>query len=124
MANPSTGFGGAGTEVLRRKYIDGGAESESTVLLGVANHIMTIISIIIQDRSMNADAVFDLYIDADLAGSDVYLAYAQSCGLGATYVWNDRFAITETDKVIILPASASGTAQYDVWCTYIDQQLA
>ena len=124
MANPSAGFGGAGTEVLRRHYVDGGGEGESTVLLGVANHIMTVISIIIVDRSLNADAVFDLYVDADLGGSDVYLASNQACGSRSTFVWNDRFVITETDKIIILPSSVAGTAQYDVWTTYIDQQLA
>ena len=47
MANPSTGFGGAGTEVIRRAYYDGFVESEQTILQGVANHIFTIITIIL-----------------------------------------------------------------------------
>ena len=79
MANPSAGFGGAGTEVIRRSYIDetgtGGSESEATILTGVANHIMTIISIIIIDRSNEADNNFDMYVDYDLGGTNLLSKY-------------------------------------------------
>ena len=37
---------GVGSEVLRRTYVDGTGEGEVTLCTGVANHIMTIISII------------------------------------------------------------------------------
>ncbi len=124
MANPSTGFGGAGTEVLRRSYLDGAAESESTILTGVANHIMTVLSIIFYDRSGQADNNFNMYIDYDLGGTDLYLLVSQGCGAYGTFVWNDRFVLTETDKLHMEGFSNAGTAQFDVWCTYIDQQLA
>ena len=123
MANPSTGFGGVGTEVLRRSYIDNAGESESTILTGVNNHIMTIISIIINDVSGEADNRFQLYIDYDLGGTNLYLTEF-SPGSAGTFVWNDKFILTNTDKLHILGSSTSGTASYDVWCTYIDQQLA
>ena len=124
MANPSiTNATAIGKEVIRRSYLDGAGETESTVLLGVANHIMTIISIIIVERGGLTDSSFKLYIDYDLGGTDLYILNNVELGNSETYVWNDRFAITETDKLIIIGASA-GTASYDVWCTYIDQQFA
>ena len=124
MANPSEGFGGAGTEVLRRSYIDGAGEAESTILAGVANHIFTIVSIIFYDASGQADNNFNMYIDYDLGGTDLMLANPKNIGAAGTFVWSDRFVLTETDKLLMYGYSTSGTAQYDVWCTYIDQQLA
>tara|TARA_R100000315_G_C5227502_1_gene138505 strand:- start:1100 stop:1471 length:372 start_codon:yes stop_codon:yes gene_type:complete len=123
MANPSTGFGGVGTEVLRRSYIDGASETEATILTGVNNHIMTIISIIINDVSGESDNKFQLYIDYDLGGTNLMLT-EQKPGAVGTFVWNDKFILTNTDKLHIKGFSTSGTALYDVWCTYIDQQLA
>ena len=122
MANPSTvNATASGKEVIRRSYIDGAAETEATILTGVANHILSIISIIICDRSNQNDATFSMYVDFDLGGTDVYLLEDQSCGAKATFTWTDRFAITATDKLHIIGESSTGTAQYDVWCTYIDQ---
>jgi len=124
MANPSTGFGGAGTEVLRRSYVDGAGETESTILTGVANHIMTIISIVFCERANYSDVYFKLYIDADLSSNDCYLMQTTHLPAMSTFIWNDRITLTETDKLIILGASAANAANIDVWCTYIDQQLA
>ena len=125
MANPSISNATAvGKEVIRRSYLDGTAETEATILTGVANHIMTIISIIIIDRSNEADNEFDMYVDYDLGGTNLFLLKNQAIGAKGTFVWSDRFAITETDKLHMLGYSVAGTAGYDVWCTYIDQQFA
>ena len=124
MANPSiVNATAVGKEVIRRSYIDGAAETEATILTGVANHIMTIVSIIITDVSTQADNNFDMYVDYDLGGTNLYLLKAQDVGNTGTFVWSDRFAITATDKLHMIGYS-SGTAEYDVWCTYIDQQFA
>ena len=124
MGNPSTGFGGAGTEVLRRAYYDNVPETEVTLLAGVANHIMTIISIIVADRSNEDDNLFELNIDYDNGGTDLRLLTRQSVPNGTTFIFNDRFALTETDRLWAKATSAEGTGSYDVWITYIDQQLA
>jgi len=125
MANPSiTNATAVGKEVIRRSYVDGAGETESTILTGVANHIMTIVSIVICDRSGQADNFFTLYVDYDLGGTDLYLVSTQEVGAYNTFVWSDRFALTETDKLHMNGYSTAGTAQYDVWCTYIDQQFA
>ena len=120
MANPSTGFGGAGTEVLRRGYIDGMTNSEATLLTGVANHIYTVLSIIWSNKNSSDEAIH-LYVDPDLGGTDLYLFHTQSVPGDATYIFNDKFVITETDK---LHSAATSAADFDVWITYIDQQLA
>jgi len=123
MANPSTGFGGAGTEVLRRSYLDNAGESQTTILAGVNNHIMTILSIIVNDVSGEADNKFQLQVDYDSGGTILYLT-EQKPGAVGTFVWSDKFVLTNTDTLKILGSSTTGTASYDVWCTYIDQQLA
>ncbi len=125
MANPSiVNATAVGKEVIRRSYIDGAGETEATILTGVANHIMTIVSIIVCDRSGQADNNFHLYIDYDLGGTDLYLLVNQALGADKTFVFSDKIAITATDKLHMIGFSTSGTAAYDVWCTYIDQQFA
>ena len=93
MANPSiVNATAVGKEVIRRSYIDGAAETEATILTGVANHIMTIISIIICDRSTETDNNFDMYVDYDLGGTNLYLLQYQDVGAKGTFVWNDKFS--------------------------------
>jgi len=120
MANPSTGFGGAATEVLRRRYLTAISNSEETLLTGVANHIYTVLSVIFTEQAGASEAIH-MYVDADSSGSDVYLMSSQPIGAEGTFVWNDRFILTETDKLHTKTANA---ANVDVWITYIDQQLA
>ena len=125
MANPSiVNATAVGKEVIRRSYIDGQAETEGTILTGVANHVMTIVSIIIAERAGLSDSYFEIYVDYDAGGSDLWLKSATLVPAWQTFIWSDRFAITGTDKLHINGSSAGGTAAYDVWCTYIDQQFA
>lgn len=125
MANPSiVNATAVGKEVIRRSYIDNQQETEGTILAGVANHIMTIVSIIICERGGLSDSKFSMYVDYDLGAVDLYLLANQEVGNSETFIWSDRFAITATDKLHIIGASSAGTATYDVWCTYIDQQFA
>ena len=119
MANPSTeGGSGAGTEVLRRGYIDGLSDTEATLLTGVANHIYTVLSVIFCERDASTTEKIHMYVDADLAGSDIYLLRHQAIGADATFIWNDKFVITETDKLHVKAVTA---ANFDVWISYIDQ---
>ena len=120
MANPSTGFSGAGTEVLRRAYVHAMTNSEATLLTGVANHIYTVLSVIFAEQAAASESI-NMYIDADLVGTNIYLMNSQTLGGEQTFVWSDRFVITETDK---LHATSANAANIDVWVSYIDQQLA
>ena len=121
MANPSTGFGGAGTEVLRRGYIHAITNSEATLLTDVANHIYTVLSIIFTEQTGAGTHALHMYVDADLTGTDIYLMSSQPITIEQTFVWNDKFVLTETDK---LHARLAGSGNIDAWITYIDQQLA
>jgi len=125
MANPSiVNATAVGKEVIRRSYLDSPAEAEATILTGVANHVMTIVSIIICEKVVSTDNKFSLYVDADSAGSDIYLIKDQPLYNADTFVFSDRFAITATDKLHFIASSAGGTSSHDIWCTYIDQQFA
>ena len=120
MANPSTGFGGAGIEVLRRAYVDAFSSSEVTLLTGVANHIYTVLSVFIINRTLSAN-IFHLYVDADNAGTNIYLTNTTTIGSSDTFVFSDRFVLTETDR---LHATLGNSGECDAWVSYIDQQLA
>ena len=117
------GGSGVGSEVLRRTYIDGAGESEAILCTGVANHIMTIISIIICDRSTETDNNFDMYVDYALGGTNLYLLQYQDVGSKGTFIWNDKIVLTDTDKLHMEGRSSDGTASYDVWVSYIDQEF-
>ena len=117
MAIPS----GSGTEVLKRSYLKAQDETEATLITGVANHIYTVVTIIVSDVGNISDSVFSFYIDFNLGGTNCYVLVDQSCVSKSTYISNDRFSITGTDKLHFKAYSAGSTASYDVWCTYIDQ---
>ena len=124
MPNPSTvGGSGVGTEVLRRTYIDGAGETETTLCTGIDNHIMTILSIIIMENDGTGDSQFDMYIDYDLGGTNLYLLKNVPLGDYKTYVWNEKIILTDTDKLHFLGHSAASTSVHDCWVSYIDQEF-
>ena len=117
------GGGGIGSEVLRRTYLDNAGETEATLCTGVANHIMTIISIVFCENNGIADSLFHMYMDHDLGGTNIYLLRANSVGSYSTFIWNDKIVLTDQDKLHMIGESSSGTASYDVWVSYIDQEF-
>ena len=109
MAIPS----GSGTEVLKRSAKIGLNATNYDLITGVANHIYTIISIIICEQS-NSATTFDLRIDD---GTEYNLTQNVAIGARQTYVWNDKFVISGTDKLNIYTAGSN----VDIHCSYIDQ---
>ena len=122
MANPSTvNATASGKEVLRRTFFDNVSESGDAILTAPTNHICTILSIILLERNGLTDAQFDLVMLPD-GGSALYLAINQPVTPAyGTFVWSDRFVITGGDVLKVTAKSAGGTANFDVWCSYIDQ---
>jgi len=104
---------GTGTEVLKTIQITNDSASFVDLLGGsntVANHIYTILSIIVCNPNASAD-VFSMQI-----GSNKLLEQMSVGGL-STFTWNDKFCVV-------------GTADLEVWntgvtlhyyCSYIDQ---
>ena len=125
MANPSTiGPSGAGTEVLRRQHVDGSGESLQIVCAGLANHIMTILSVVVCSVGSPADTQFDMYIDYDLGGTSLNLIRNTAIGTNETFIFSDKIILTGTDRLTFQAYSTTGTAQCDIWCSYIDQQFS
>ncbi len=121
MPNPSTeGGSGAGTEVLRRAYTHAFSNSSTVLLQGAANHVYTILSIIFCEQSNNAEFIH-MNINADSAGTNIALMYNQAIGAERTFIWNDKFVITETDT---LQAQLASAGNVDAWVSYIDQEFA
>ena len=121
MANPSTvNPTASGKEVLRRAFVDGAAESETVLLTCPTDHICTLISIIIGEREQLSDAKFHLFVKPD-GGANLFFLLEQSVPSGTAFVWSDKFVITGGDILKIEGMSAAGTAGFDCWISYIDQ---
>ena len=124
MANPSAdGPSGSGTEVLRRYYsLYTTEESEVTLITGVADHIYSVLCVSWHNRNGSlTDTKIEMYVDYNAGGTDLYIVGDQLLGPQETFIFNDKFIIAGTDKLHVKATSSAGTAQMDVWCTYIDQ---
>ena len=85
MAIPS----GAGTEVIKTSLTNTSSSSAEQVLInGVANHIYTIISIVICNTG-GSPGNFDLYIDDDGGGTDYYLTKNMAYPQYGTFIFNE-----------------------------------
>ena len=120
MANPSTeGPSGAGTEVLRRSYLEWSAAANNEVILtGPANHIYTIISVIFAERADIAE-LMSMFVVAS-GPVNIHIFSSQPIAGKSTFVWNDKFCIAGDD---ILKCGSDSASSFDVLCTYIDQQF-
>ena len=113
MAIPS----GSGTEVLKVNRYQG-ISTETLVFQGVADHIYTILSIIINqgDGASSRELYLRLY-DSTGTSTEHYIIKALPVPAGQTFVWNDKFVISGSYNMRLL--SASGDA--DIMISYIDQ---
>ena len=110
---------GSGTEVSKIAHFAGVSNSEQVILNGVANHIYSILSIIICETG-GASETFDLYIDDDGSGTDYELLSDQEIGPNQTFVFSEKLILSGTDHLCILAGSASNI---DVTISYIDQDF-
>ena len=111
MAIPS----GSGTEVLKRFTINTLNNTTTTVITGVANHIYTILTIVICE---NQGATENISITMNDGSNDIDMIYDVSLPAKASYVWNDRVVLSGTDQLKI---RSHGTSGLDVIVSYIDQ---
>ena len=125
MANPSTTGGtGAGTEVLRRFYKSGLIDQEVKIIDGVADHIYTLLSVVVTEQGVTSEQSITLKIQqgASTSAADVqYIIRSQVIGLNQTFVFSEKIILTDTDELIIF--TGSGTDSMDVLCSYIDQEF-
>ena len=124
MAIPS----GSGSEILTSTSIhaqsntatsfrwDGTPATTGTSSYTVpANHIITVISIYINEVN-DTDELFTLYIND--GSNDLYLLREQSLTSKSTFVVNDRFVLKAGHYLKFNLVSAGDV---DAYCTYIDQ---
>ena len=84
---------------------------------GVSGHTYTILSITICETAGAAETI-DLYIDDNGGGTDYEILSDQAVGANETFVFNDKFVITDEDH---LCAAAASSANIDIVVSYLDQ---
>jgi hypothetical protein len=122
MANPSTvPASAAGTEILRRAYINQMTGTTDQLLLnGVANYTYTILTVIFCEVAGVTTDSFNMSVEYDGGSTKIHLIKSQSLGSNQTFIWNDRIILAETDELIV----SNATNAIDVYCTYIEQRWA
>ena len=114
MAIPS----GTGTEVLNRGTFNITDNSNTKILDGVANHIYTVLSIIITETAGNAET-FGLFLDASAGGTNYeIISFANALPADSTFVFNEKLVLVGTDE---LNFKAGGSCAISVVISYIDQ---
>lgn len=114
MAIPS----GSGTEVLKRASLHAVTNSYQAIITGTANHIYTILSVIFCEQGEAAELI-NMRVDVSASGSNqIRLLEQQTIGVFGTFVFNDKFVLSGTDK---LEVGTDGPANVDVYVSYIDQ---
>ena len=114
MAIPS----GSGTEVLKRATTHNLNNTWSNIITGVANHIYTIVSIIITEQGGASETIRFFIADSDGSSNPHYILPSTTLGSETAFVWNDKFVITGNKKLMFESGNA---ANIDVICSYIDQ---
>ena len=105
------------SEILSYSLTAGVTNAESVLINGVDGHTYTIISIICTETAAAAETL-DIYIDENGGGTDYEILSDQAIGANETFVWNDRFVITDTDH---LCAAAASSANIDIVVSFLDQ---
>jgi hypothetical protein len=144
---------GAGTEIIRTTMLETLSTGIEELIFGVAHHIYTVLSIIVQVQALNAD---QNYVHCFLTGydcvggtsaQDIYI-FQQDMSVGQTFVWNDKFSFMGNEPVdftsgldsaakqdaiadqgqataqILKIVGEHGLDDSDVICTFIDQNNA
>ncbi len=105
------------SEVMSYSLTAGVTDSESVLINGVDGHNYVIVSIICTETAGAAETL-DLYIDENGGGTDFEILSDQAIGANETFVWNDRFVITDTDH---LCAATASSANVDIVVSFLDQ---
>jgi|6_EtaG_2_1085325.scaffolds.fasta_scaffold10746_3 hypothetical protein len=115
MAIPS----GSGTEVLKRGTFTVTDTTDTKILDGVANHVYTVLSIVITETAGATGKTFGLFLDPSAGGTDYeIISLATALGADKTFIFNDRLVLSGTDE---LNFKAGGTCDIDIVISYVDQ---
>ena len=116
MAIPS----GSGTEVIKTTQLTALTNSAQTLITAVANHIYTVLSIVVCETIADTGDKIEIYLaDSDGSSNPVYLVRQQTVEAYQTFAFNDKFSFSGGTQKLQIVTTAS--ANMDVVCTYIDQ---
>jgi hypothetical protein len=119
MANPSTtGPSGIGTEVLKRVFLESASNVTTSLLTVATDHVYTVLSLFFEN-GQTATVNFSMMISGDGSGG-VYVVKNQPVAQNGTFIFNDKFVLTEGDIL----KTISDSTDHDIWCSYIDQTFA
>jgi hypothetical protein len=87
---------------------------------GAANYTYTVLSVIFTDVN-DTDELISMWVEYDGGATKIHLLNQQPLNAKTTFIFNDKFILSETDELIV---SGNGSSAIDVWCTYIEQRWA
>ena len=139
---------GSGTETLHSHLFED-VDATQTLIFGLQHHVYTVLSIVVYCEVLNATTDFGYlqmkgYQAHESSGSASTMIFARfNIQVGETYVWNDKFSFNGTEASgtavlsaavqILIAAQGAATVQrldfqmtsavddYDIVCTYLDQ---
>ena len=143
---------GAGTEIVRSVLLEAVANSAKPVIFGVAHHVYTVLSITSFAVAVATDANWiGAYLTgydsmAGTTGETIWI-FKNDMSVAQTFVWNDKFSfngneptdftgpVDDAAKQNAIADQAQATAQvlymisegadnFDITCTFIDQNNA
>jgi|TARA_R100000501_G_C2611294_1_gene105850 hypothetical protein len=144
---------GAGTEIIRSIFVEEVDDVARYLIYGAQHHIYTVLNITIQCQAVNSaaswiEARFVGYdAGAGTSAQDLYL-FRQVMAAGDTFVFNDKFSFNGHEPVdftgpvnsvvkqdaiadqgsavaqYLLIGALHGADDFDVLCTFIDQNNA
>ena len=132
---------GAGTEVLKRTSITGlgaGAtyadwwhvdwaseevSSQAASAVVAADHILTIISVIICNQSVSYSFPIDMAVDTASGGNTQFLLYDQDIASKGTFIFNDRFVLHPADALKFRVNKDASGDNTSVYVSFIDQHF-
>ena len=144
---------GAGTEIIRSIHLAAVDDTARPMIVGIQHHIYTVLSIICFAQALNADTdyITAFITGYDSVGGTTarsHFLFQQDMSVAQTYVWNDKFSFqgfeptdyagptddeakhnaiadqgSSVAQVLYIDAEHSSD-NFDVFCTYIDQNNA
>ena len=144
---------GAGTEIIRSIFLEEVNNTSKPLIFGVQHHIYTILSITVYAVALNADNdwITSYFMGYDASAGTTAQAmniFNNEMSAGQTFIWNDKFSfngheptdfagpVDDSTKQDAIADQGSSVAQvlyiqgehasdnFDVTCTYIDQNNA
>jgi len=145
---------GPGTEIIRSTLVEDLGTAEANLIIGVQHHIYTVLSVTVHSVvSHTSDNWVSLHVQgydtgANYASGQVINIFKQYITTGETFVWNDKFSFNgyqganlssqmdtaaEQDTVAdqdsgiaqyLVIDGGNANNQFDITCTYIDQNNA